>query len=265
MTKYLQQQSQFSKDKNMSTRRTFLHKSALAALSATIVPSLVKAANTSQVSATTAVAGSTILFQGNSITDAGRDRGRYYANNSGGMGGGYVRHIVTHLLGSMPEKDFRFYNRSISGNKVFQLAARWDDDCLQLRPDVLSILIGVNDFWHTLSHGYTGTVETYETNFRNLLERTKKALPEVKFIIGEPFAVAGGSAIDERWETFSAYRPVAKKIAADFGAVFLPYQSIFDEALKLAPAEYWTPDGVHPSIAGSYLMAQAWLEGWKRM
>jgi lysophospholipase L1-like esterase len=223
------------------------------------------AANTPQASADAVAAGSTILLQGDSITDAGRNRGQYYANDGGGMGGGYVHHIVTHLLGSMPKKDFRFYNRGISGNKVFQLADRWDDDCLQLKPNVLSILIGVNDFWHTLDGGYTGTVETYETDFRQLLERTKKELPEVKLIIGEPFAVAGGSAIDGRWEAFGGYRPAAKKIAADFGAVFLPYQRVFDEALKLAPAEYWTPDGVHPSMAGSYLMAQAWLEGWKHI
>jgi len=251
----------------MSTRRNFLHKSALAAFVATTLPSLVSAANETHTTTTSKGPGNgaTILFQGDSITDAGRTRGQYYANDAGGMGGGYVRHIVTHLLGSMPEKNFSFYNRGISGHKVFQLAGRWDDDCLQLRPDVLSILIGVNDFWHTLSGGYTGTVETYETDFRQLLERTKKALPEVKLIIGEPFAIVGGSAIGKRWEAFAAYRSVAKKIAADFGAVFLPFQSIYDEAIKLAPAAYWSPEGVHPSMAGSYLMAQAWLEGWKQM
>ncbi|MFQ5445562.1 MAG: SGNH/GDSL hydrolase family protein [Saprospiraceae bacterium] len=251
----------------MSTRRAFLCKSALAAFAAATIPSLVKAANETQAarSGSSAGTGSTILFQGDSITDAGRNRGQYYANDAGGMGGGYARHIVTHLLGSMPGKNFRFYNRGISGNKVFQLAARWEDDCLQLQPDVLSILIGVNDFWHTLSGGYTGTVETYETDFRQLLERTKKALPEVKLIIGEPFAVAGGSAIGERWEAFAAYREAAQKIASSFGAVFLPYQSIFDKALKLAPSQYWAHDGVHPSMAGSYLMAEAWLAGFKKL
>ena len=250
----------------MSSRRDFIQKTALAAFTGAVVPNLVKAANGHLPStAETIATGATILFQGDSITDAGRDRGQYYANNGGGMGSGYVRHIVTHLLGSMPQKNFRFYNRGISGHKVFQLAERWDDDCLQLRPDVLSLLIGVNDFWHTIDYGYKGTVEIYETDLRKLLERTKKALPQVKLIIGEPFAVAGGSAIDERWEAFAGYRPAAKKIAADFGAVFLPYQSIFDEALKLAPWEYWSPDGVHASMAGSHLMAQAWLEGWKRI
>ena len=94
----------------------------------------------------------TILFQGDSITDAGRDKASYYANDAAGMGQGYVFQIVSHLLGANPGKDWKYYNRGISGHKVFQLADRWDDDCLQLKPDVLSILIGVNDFWHTLNN-----------------------------------------------------------------------------------------------------------------
>jgi lysophospholipase L1-like esterase len=168
-------------------------------------------------------------------------------------------------LGKNPGRNFRCYNRGISGHKVFQLADRWEDDCLQLRPNVLSILIGVNDFWHTLTHGYQGTVKTYETDFRKLLERTKEELPEVRLIIGEPFAVAGGSAIDERWKALDDYRMAAKSISEDFGAVFIPYHRIFEEALKSAPASYWCPDGVHPSLAGAYLMAQAWLEGFGKI
>ncbi len=247
----------------MSTRRNFLRLSALTTLTATIIPDMVQAANKHLPTSLSAnlAKGSTILFQGDSITDAGRDRGNYYANNSSGMGNGYVHHIVTHLLGKYPEKDYRCYNRGISGHKVFQLAGRWDDDCLQLKPDVLSILIGVNDYWHTLSWGYKGTVEVYENDLKKLLERTKNELPDVKLIIGEPFAVPGGTAINEKWAAFHDYRHVAKRIAKDFGAVFLPYHSIFEEALKVAPVSYWCPDGVHPSLAGAYLMKEAWVEG----
>ena len=100
--------------------------------------------------------GSTILFQGDSITDAGRERGAYYANDYGGMGQGYVRHIVTELLAKHPDKDLKIYNRGISGHKVYQLRDRWEDDCMMLKPDILSILIGVNDHWHTLSGRYGG-------------------------------------------------------------------------------------------------------------
>jgi len=255
-----------AKQKNtndMTTRRSFLHLAALTTLTSTTVPGLVKAANQhlGENPPLANAKGQTVLFQGDSITDGGRNRGYYYPNQGAGMGGGYVHHTVTHLLGKYPDRDYKFYNRGISGNKVFEMADRWQDDCLNLRPDVLSILIGVNDYWHTLDLGYKGTVEVYERDFRKLLDQTKKELPEVKLIIGEPYAIKGGTAIDGRWEPFHAYRHAAKNIAKDYGAVFIPYHSIFDEALKLAPASYWSPDGVHPSLAGSYLMKEGWIAG----
>jgi lysophospholipase L1-like esterase len=207
----------------------------------------------------------TVLLQGDSITDAGRDKARYYANDAGGMGRGYVHQIVSDLLGSQPGEKMRFYNRGISGHKVFQLANRWDDDCLQLKPDVLSILIGVNDFWHSLN-SYKGTVEVYEADFRKLLERTLTALPKVKLIIGEPFAVKGGTAINNRWfPDFPEYQVAAAKIAKEFNAQFIPYQKIFDDALNIAPVSYWCPDGVHPSMAGGYLMKEAWVQAFNKL
>ncbi len=210
--------------------------------------------------------GKVILFQGDSITDAHRNKAAYYPNNLNGMGDGYAFLAAAQLLAAHPEAQYQIYNRGISGHKVYQLAERWQDDCLNLRPDVLSILIGVNDFWHTLSGRYDGTVTTYDESFRALLERTKRALPNVKFMIGEPFAVDGGTAIDEKWDAkFDAYRHSAKAIAADFGAVFIPYHTIFKKALEKAPVSYWCPDGVHPSLAGSQLMADSWLEAYQKM
>lgn len=241
-------------------RRNFIRKSAFAFAAATAASSInLKAEN---LNLEAIPKGTTILLQGDSITDAGRDKSRYYANQATGMGRGYAYQIVSQMLGNHPKSELRFYNRGISGHKVFQLANRWEDDCLQLKPDVLSILIGVNDFWHTLSNRYKGTVEVYESDLRKLLDRTKKALPNVKLMIGEPFAVAGGTAIGPAWDKdFPPYRVAAKKIAEDYGAVFIPYQSVFDEALSIAPVEYWCPDGVHPSMAGAHLMAKAWIEG----
>ncbi len=241
-------------------RRNFIRKSAFAFAAATAASSIqLKAA---EINLEGIPKGTTILFQGDSITDAGRNKAHYYANQGAGMGGGYVYQIVSQMLGNHPASELRFYNRGISGHKVFQLANRWEDDCLQLKPDVLSILIGVNDFWHTLSHSYKGTVEVYDKDLRQLLDRTKKELPQVKLIMGEPFAVTGGTAIGAPWEKdFPAYREAAKQIAKDYGAVFIPYQRIFDEALSVAPVSYWCPDGVHPSMAGGHLMAKAWIEG----
>ena len=211
--------------------------------------------------------GMTILFQGDSITDGGRNRGAYYPNNRQGMGQGYVRHIVTDLLGKYPQKKFKFYNRGISGNKVFQLRNRWKDDCIQLKPDVLSILIGVNDFWHTLSHNYPGTVNTYERDLKSLLEYTVSTIPNIKLIIGEPFVLHEGTAIDtNKWKGFfEPYQIAAREIASSFEASFIPYQALFDAALREAPTAYWCPDGVHPAMAGNYLMANAWIQAFENL
>ena len=249
----------------MDNRRTFIKKATLGVAGIATTPFL-KPEELRMEPSSIKAGNLTILLQGDSITDFGRDRGAYYANNGRGMGGGYVYQIVAEMLGAHPDKNYRFYNRGISGNKVYQLAERWEDDCLQLKPDVLSILIGVNDFWHTLSSGYTGTVETYDTDFRQLLDRTKQALPDIKLIIGEPFAVEGGSAITPSWfPEFPHYQKAARNIANDYGAEFIPYQEIFDEALQKAPVDYWCPDGVHPSMAGGYLMKEAWIEAFYKL
>ncbi|MDO8929772.1 MAG: SGNH/GDSL hydrolase family protein [Bacteroidota bacterium] len=203
--------------------------------------------------------GDVILFQGDSITDAGREKEKQLANSPGSFGSGYAFLTASGILNEHASKELTIYNRGISGNKVFQLADRWQKDCFDLSPNLLSILIGVNDFWHKLNGNYKGTVETYETDLRQLLMVTKKMLPDVKLVIGEPFAVLGCTAVDEKWfPEFNGYRNSAKKLATEFNAVFIPFHTIFEEAKKHAPATYWTADGVHPSMAGSALMAEAW-------
>lgn len=202
-----------------------------------------------------------ILFQGDSITDAGRDRNSPGPNNANSLGSGYALLASAALLQKFPARVLQCFNRGISGNKVFQLADRWEDDCIDLQPDILSILIGVNDFWHMMKHGYEGTIETYRNDFTALLERTKAALPDVKLIIGEPFALNEGSAIDDDWfPAFGEYQQAARMIAENFNAVFIPYQHIFEEASGEVSATYWSGDGVHPSVAGSELMAHAWID-----
>jgi len=202
-----------------------------------------------------------ILFQGDSITDADRNRKRQLPNGARSMGNGYVKLVAASVIKQFPDKHLQVHNRGISGNKVFQLAERWEEDCLSLQPSVLSILIGVNDYWHTRSGSYDGTVDIYEHDFRALLQQTKAALPDVKLVIGEPFLVDGGSATGEGWqEEFTPYREAAKRISDEFDAFWIPYHSVFSEALKYAPGAVWCPDGVHPSMAGAQLMAQAWLK-----
>lgn len=206
----------------------------------------------------------TVLFQGDSITDAGRNRNDKGPNT--GLGGGYAFLATARLRKLLAPRNISCYNRGISGNKVFQLSDRWQEDALSLSPDLLSILIGVNDYWHTLND-YEGTVEVYERDFRKLLRRTKEQLPEVTLVIGEPFVVPEGSSVSkEQWmPDFRAYQKVARELAREFDAGFIPYQSVFDKASKEVSPTYWTGDGVHPTLAGSQLMAEAWLQTVNRM
>ena len=129
-------------------------------------------------------------------------------------------------------------------------------------PDVLSILIGVNDYWHTLNGGYKGPAEKYEQDLRDLLHYTKAKLPQTQLVLCEPFALSGGSAInDGAWfPMFNAYRDSLKRLAGELNAVFVPFQSAFDEAVKAAPATYWSADGVHPDLPGRQLMAEVWMK-----
>lgn len=205
-----------------------------------------------------------ILFQGDSITDAGRSRDMEKTtapNNQPGLGNGYAWLAAAELLVGQPDAGLRIFNRGISGHKVFQLAERWQTDCVDLKPGLLSILIGVNDIWHSLDPklGYKGTVEIYERDYHALIARTFKALPKVKLVICEPFVLRCG-AVSEKWfPEFDQYRAAARRVAMSAHATFVPFQAMFDVAVRYAPPEHWAGDGVHPSPAGAALMAHFWV------
>jgi lysophospholipase L1-like esterase len=204
--------------------------------------------------------GRVLLFQGDSITDAGRNRKSTAPNDSGGFGRGYPYLISAYLLATHPEADLQCYNRGISGNKVPDLEARWQKDTMDLKPDVLSILIGVNDIWHKLGGRYNGTVDDYEQGFTKLLQWTKKELPGTKLVICEPFVLRCGAVNDTWFPEFDQRRAAAKRVADAADTIWVPFQSMFDDAVKLAKPEYWARDGVHPTMAGHALMARFWLE-----
>jgi lysophospholipase L1-like esterase len=153
-------------------------------------------------------------------------------------------------------------NRGIGGNRIVDLAARVREDVINLKPAVLSVLIGVNDTWHKYArHGNQGvTVEKFERVYREFLKEVRGELPGVKLVIGEPFVLRCGVVTGE-WEAEMARRrAVVKKLAREFKAVFVGFQGMFDEAVKEAPAEYWAYDGVHPTPAGHWLMAREWIK-----
>ena len=244
------------------SRRTFLKASATALGAAALTRKSLAAATESWPPSGGSLIhkGDVVLFQGDSITDMGRSREKASTpNEQPGLGGGYAWLAGAELLLDHPADDLKVFNRGISGNKVFQLAERWQADCLDLKPNVLSILIGVNDIWHTLNGQYNGTVEIYERDYRALLERTRKALPKVKLVICEPFVLRCGAVSDKWFPQFDSYRAAAKRIAHDWKATFVPFQSMFDAAVKLAPPDRWAKDGVHPSNDGASLMAHYWL------
>jgi lysophospholipase L1-like esterase len=255
------------KESSQPNRRSFIRNASIGAVAAISIPNIVSAALAVAPAAkkVSIENGDIILFQGDSITDSGRgNRNAWAPNNTGALGNGYAFMATSQLLLNHPGKDLQIYNKGISGNKVYQLAERWDADALAVKPNILSIHIGVNDFWHTLGGGYKGTIETYIAEYKKLLDRTKAALPNVKLVICEPFGVLGVSAVKDTWyPAFDAYRKAAKDIANEYNAAFVPYQAAFDKAITQAPAKYWTGDGVHPSIAGAALMAETWLKAVK--
>src|SRR5690606_12698991 len=246
----------------METRREFLAKSLLTIGAATIgtkalfaeEKSLKKGGNLRIQQ------NDIILFQGDSITDAGRNRDNLNPNDTGAFGHGYAMMAAATLLNKYADKNIQVYNRGISGNRVPDLINRWDTDAIQLRPTILSILIGVNDFWRTVDRGAQNTPQQYQQQYQQLLDTTLKQLPQVKLIIGEPFGVKGVNHVTHAWyPNFLEYQQAAKEIAKEYNATFLPYQSVFDKAASRGAGEYWTTDGVHTSLAGANLMAEAWL------
>jgi lysophospholipase L1-like esterase len=198
----------------------------------------------------------TILFQGDSITDAGRS----YTDDAG-LGSGYPL-FVAGRLGMDSPGQWRVINRGISGNRVVDLYARWKIDCLNLKPDVISILIGINDVWHELGSKNGVEADKFERIYGMLLEETVAILPDTRLMVLEPF-VLSSAATEAQWAYFheeTALRAKAARMVADeYGAVFVSLQDAFDDAAKLAPAAHWLSDGVHPTPAGHQLIADCWL------
>lgn len=200
-----------------------------------------------------------VLFQGDSITDADRKRDAEDANNRVGLGSGYALMAASQLLADRPSDNLRVLNRGISGNRVVDLFARWRHDTLNLQPNAISILIGVNDTWHEFNNRNGVHIPKYERVYRDILTETKAALPNVKFVLCEPFVLPCGVVTNDWVAEIDQRREVVAKLASEFGAVLVRFQAMFDEAMRKAPASYWAFDGVHPTGAGHMIMAREWL------
>lgn len=202
-----------------------------------------------------------ILFYGDSITDMGRSRD--FDKKAWGYGVGYPSFVAGTLLKDEPEK-YEFINRGISGNRIVDLYARIKADVWNLQPDVLSILIGINDIWHEIGGKNGVELDRFERIYRMLLQDTKERLPNIKFVLMEPF-VLEGEATKDHMDAFAEvknYANMVKKLAEEFGAVFVPLQAKFDEAAAKHGAENYLYDGVHPDAAGAKLIADEWLKAF---
>ncbi len=210
-----------------------------------------------------------ILFMGDSITDADRSR-----TNDWNLGCGYPNLVTGHLGAAYPYR-YKFLNRGISGHRIVDLYARIKADMINLKPDYMSILIGINDVWHEIG-GHNGVdAQKFEMVYGLMIEELLRELPGLKLMILEPFVLPGSATRNNeeypnRWEYFRTEtdlrRAAAKRLAEKYNLVFVPLQERFDAANADAPEDgYWLFDGVHPTSAGHELIKQAWLEGFAKL
>ena len=242
----------------MDKRRDFLKKTFALGAGAMISPQLLHAMP-SPTEGTKEGDGFTFLFQGDSITDGNRTRNNDWNHV---LGHGYQFIIASKLWYEFPKKGFHFFNRGVSGNKVTDLANRWQKDTLDLKPDVLSILIGINDTSDFINGNKDFTAENYETGYRSLLQKAREQLPGIRFVLCEPFILPVGK-VKDKWEEYTnelrKRQASVLKLSEEFNAIFVPFQDAFNKALSRAPANYWIWDGIHPMPAGHELMAREWI------
>lgn len=213
----------------------------------------------------------TILFQGDSITDAGRNREDGLTSS---LGFGYPQ-LVSGYLGFENPGEYKFFNRGISGDRVASLYARVYRDTLNLNPDYMSILIGINDVWHNLERVKSGqAMARFEKAYDLLIEEIKADSPETRIMLLEPFVLEGSATCNteekpDRLEIFRTGAKMAsditKKLAEKHGLVFLPLQDKFDRLSEKMPARDILIDGVHPTAVGHEVIKRAWLEGFEKI
>jgi len=248
----------------MLNRRTFIKAGACGGATVLTASTSVDAANTNPSAVRgydyrlpKLANGSRLLFLGDSITDMKwgrneRDRNHY-------LGHSYVYLIASRLGVDMPGAQLEFFNRGISGHKVSDLKARWQKDAIDMKPDLLSILIGVND----VSRG--GTLEQWEADYRFILDASRKAKSNLPLVLLDPFVLRSGRLKNEdAWKKWRGkvdkYGAIVAQLSKDYGAVHVKTQEVFDAAAKAVSPEHWIWDGVHPLPQGHELIARNWLQ-----
>lgn len=199
-----------------------------------------------------------ILFQGDSITDAGRDKRNYHD-----LGPGYPKYAAQGITEAFPDKDFEFINFGISGNRTSQLFDRLYTDGLAFKPDVISILIGINDIWHRYGGGKVATTdEQFALNYRCILERIRKET-DAKIVMLAPFLL-DAEPFEGMREDLNRILPTVRALADEYADVYIPLDVLFAEALKVQPEPlYYSGDGVHPNENGRMFIGKHYAEAVK--
>jgi len=203
---------------------------------------------------------STIHFQGDSITDAGRSRMAFGSNIGDDLGFGYPRLISDQLLADYQDHHLQFYNRGISGNQIRDMVYRWERDAFQLQPDLISILIGVNDTWNYLFLGMGSSPEKYRSIYKDLLRDTRSRLPDVQLVLCEPFVLITGEVSHKWFEDLTLRQSAVKELAREFEGIFVPFQSALNDATAQLPANQLLDDGIHPTERGHKVLADCWIK-----
>jgi len=204
-----------------------------------------------------------ILFIGDSITDCGR-----YKDQQTSLGQGYALMVAGELSYKHPRQEFTFINKGISGNKITDLLARWKRDCINLQPDLISILVGINDVWHEIGRKDGVSAERFEQLYDIILDEARTNLPGAKIVLCEPFVLKADYISDDFhiFEPEVAKRQLAvKRLAGKYNCVLVPLQDAFNKVCETAPVSHWLSDGVHPTPAGNMLIAQEWIKYTKEL
>ena len=199
----------------------------------------------------------TIVFIGDSITDAGRTELAYQP-----FGFGYVHFVANLLLAKYLQLNLNIINTGIDGNTVRDLKGRWEKDCIKHKPDILSVLIGINDLWwqHAEPERLPDAVhpDEYESTYRQLLSTAKQQCNS-QLILMEPFMFCSEPE-NPVFSSLQTYIGLVHKLAKDYNAVLVPLQSLIDEQITQIPPEKWSEDMVHPYVWTHTWIAQRWLE-----
>ena len=194
-----------------------------------------------------------ILFQGDSVTDAGRDR-----SDPHDMGNGYPRYASAMIQDSFPDTELEFVNLGIGGNRTEHLVERLETDFIEIQPDIISIMIGVNDVWHHYSHGIETSDEQFEENYRAVLDAIKTRT-SARILMIQPFLLETVDPAKQAYtEELARKQAIVKKLADEYADAYLPLDEILHAETEEEPA-YYAADGVHPTPDGACFIGEAYL------